>query len=167
MKTSQAFGVAFGLAFLILGGLYLLFRSEQVAHQQRENPALPQPKVWLLVHYGLTVLFVAFLLSTGTRVLIIGYPNYFLGVGLAIYIYAVALNRVIGLRSPAGFRVQCLAYVLAGALCAVGAVLHGGRIGVLGAIGSLVLVSPWLWALTTFWRLGLKPAKPGQKAGPC
>lgn len=166
MEIGKAFAVAFGLAFLILGGLYLVYRSESVAQKQRENPALPQPKVWLLVHYGVTALFVALLLYTGTLVLMIGVPNHFVGVGLAIYIYAVALNRVIGLRSPAGFRVQCLAYVLAGALCAFGAVLHGGPIGALGAIGSLVLVSPWLWALTTFWRLGLKPAKPGQTADP-
>lgn len=77
MEIGKAFAVAFGLAFLILGGLYLVYRSESVAQKQRENPALPQPKVWLLVHYGVTALFVALLLYTGTLVLMIGVPNYF------------------------------------------------------------------------------------------
>ena len=87
MEIGKALAVAFGLAFLILGGWYLLFRSESVAQKQRES-APPQPKVWLLVHYGVTALFVALLLYTGTLVLMIGVPNYFVGGGLAIYIYA-------------------------------------------------------------------------------
>jgi hypothetical protein len=167
MRIGQAFAIAFGLAFLILGGLYLVFRSESVAQKQRENPALPQPKGWLLVHRGFIAFVVAVHLYAGTFFLINGFPNYFVAVGAAIMFYAQALRRGLGLRFlHAGLRVESLANVAGGSLCAVGSVLHGGPIGALGAIGSLVWVTTWLWVLKTFWKLELEPAKPDQTADP-
>ena len=123
MEIGNALAVAFGLAFLILGSLYLLFRGGQVAQQQRENPALPQPRVWLLVHYGFIAFVVATCLYGGTFFLISRFPNYFIAVGAAIWFYAQALRRGLGLRFlQAGLRGECLANVLAGSLCAVGSV---------------------------------------------
>lgn len=57
MALGQAFAVAFGLAFLILGGLYVMVRSEQAAERQRENPGGPQSAAWLLAHRVISISF--------------------------------------------------------------------------------------------------------------
>jgi hypothetical protein len=120
--------------------------------------------VWLLIDRAFIASLVFVHLSAGTFFLINGFPNYFVAVGAAIWFYAHALRWSLGLRHlQARLRIECLANVLAGSLCAIGSVLHGGPIGVLGAIGSLVWVTTWLWALKTFWSLELEPTKP---AGP-
>jgi drug/metabolite transporter (DMT)-like permease len=70
MAIRQAFAVAFGLAALILGGLYVTAYSNLVAQRQREYPAVPQPTAWLVVHNALSVFSVILLISVGTWVLI-------------------------------------------------------------------------------------------------
>jgi hypothetical protein len=58
----------------------------------------------------------------------------FVAVGAAIWFYAHALRWSLDLRHlQARWRIECLANVLAGSLCGIGTVLHGGPIGALGA----------------------------------
>jgi hypothetical protein len=150
MAVSQAFAVAFGLVFLILGGLYVMVRSEEAAQRHSEHPGGPQSTVWLLAHRVLTVLFVGMFLCVGTWLLIHFRPNVFLAVGLAILFYAHALKHAFGLK-VAVLRTTWSAYVLAGLLCGVGSAVHGGIIGILGAILSLVWATAWLWMLKIIW----------------
>ena len=114
MAVSQAFAVAFGLAFLILGGLYVCVRSEQAAQRHRENPAVPQSRVWLLAQRAVTALFVTLSLCGGTFLLVIGRPKFFRA-GVATLIYSQALEPTFGLK-PAVLRAKWSAFVLAGLL---------------------------------------------------
>jgi hypothetical protein len=151
MTVGQAFAVAFGLVFLILGGLYVVVRSEQAAERQRENPGGPQSTVWLLAHRVITISFVGVALYTGTWLLIHRRPNVFFAAGLAIWLYARALKNAFGFNL-AVLRTTWSANVLTGLLCGVGSALHGGPIGIMGAILSLVWATVWLWMLKIFWR---------------
>jgi hypothetical protein len=151
MAVGQAFAVAFGLTFVILGGLYVVFRSGLAAQRQRENPAVPQSTIWLIADRGLTVLLVALLLYVGTFLLIHPSPNVFFAAGVATSVYGQALLKAFGLK-PWVLRATWSAYVLAGLLCGVGAALHGGPVGIFGVTLSLVFSAFWLWALTIIWR---------------
>src|SRR5262249_46769609 len=151
MAVGQAVAAAFGLAFLILGGLYVVIRSGLAAQRQRENPAVPQSAVWLIAHRGLTALFVALLLCAGTVVLIHPSPNVFFSAGVAASIYAPALRQAFGLKLWV-LQATWSAYVLTGLLCGVGSALHGGPIGIFGVTISLVFTAFCLLPLIVIGR---------------
>jgi hypothetical protein len=151
VAVGHAFAVAFGLVFLILGGLYVMVRSEQATQRERENPGGPHSTGWLLAHRVITVLFVGVALYAGTWLLIHSRPNVFFAAGLATLLYAHALKQAFGLK-PAVLRTTWSAYVLAGLLGGIGSALHGGPIGIIGAILSLVWATAWLWIVKTIWR---------------
>lgn len=151
MPVGQAVAIAFGLAFLVLGALYVVIRSALTTQDQRENPAIPQSNVWLIAHRGLTAFLVALLLSAGTFLLINASPNFFFAAGVATSLYGQALLKAFGVK-PRVLRATWSAYVMAGLLCGVGSALHGGPIGFVGVALSLVFSAFWLWAFTRIWR---------------
>jgi hypothetical protein len=151
MAPAQAFAVAVGLTFLILGSLYVIVRSEQAAERQRENPGAPQSTAWLLAHRVISISFAGVAVSAGTWLLMHGRPNVFFAAGLATLLYAHALKHALGL-TLAVLRTTWSAYVLTGVLCGLGSVLHGGPVGLIGAILSLVWATVWFWMLKIIWR---------------
>jgi hypothetical protein len=152
VAPGQAFAVAFGLAFLILGGGYVMVRSHQEAERHRENRDAPQSTIWLFVDRGFTVLFVSGALYLGTSGLIDGWPNFFIAAGLSTLLYVQALKRAFGLN-PSVLRIMCSAYVLAGVLSGIGSALYGGRLGTLGAILSVAWAATWLSISKAIWRV--------------
>jgi hypothetical protein len=146
MGIAQAVAVAFGLTFLILGYLYVVFRSGLAAQQQRENPAVPQSTVWLIAHHGVRGFLAALSLCAGTLLLIHPSPNVFFAAGVATWCYALALRMAFGFK-PWVQRAMWSANVVAGVLFGIQSALHGGPIGVLGIIWSLAFSAFWLWAL--------------------
>ena len=128
-----------------------MFRSSLAAQRKRENPAIPQSKVWLIADRGVKAFLVALSLCAGTLLLIHRVPNVFFAAGVATSIYGQALLMAFGLK-PRVVRATWSAYVLAGLLCGVGSALHGGPIGILGVTLSLVFSGLWLWALKIIWR---------------
>ena len=152
MAAGQAFAVAVGLVFLILGGLYVIVRSEQAAQHQREHPDLPQSKVWLLTHRAMTIFFVGISLSVGTWLLTHGRPNVLFAAGVATLCYANAVSQAFGLNAVT-LRVKWSVYALGGSLCAVGSALHGGPVGILGATLALLMSAFWFWMAKIIWRV--------------
>jgi hypothetical protein len=151
MAVGQAFAIAFGLVFLIFGGMYVMVRGEQAAQRQRENPGGSQSTVWLLAHRAISLSFAGVALSAGTWLLAHGRPNLFFAAGMATLLYAHALKNALGF-TPAVLRTTWSAYALTGLLCGVGSALHGGPIGIIGAMLSLVWATAWLWMLKLIWR---------------
>jgi hypothetical protein len=92
VAVGQAFAIAFGLVFLILGGLYVFARGN------RQNPDAPQPLWWRVVRLGVTIVQVTFLVYVGTIVLSNGAPNYFLSAGVATICYGEAIAVASGRR---------------------------------------------------------------------
>ena len=152
MAADQAFAVAFGLAFAVLGGLYVLVRSEQAAQRARENPTLEDSKFWLLAHRIVTIVVVGMLLIAGSWLLAHGQPNVPFAAGMATLFYAKGVSHAFGF-SPARLRVTWSGYALAGLLCAAGSMIYGGPIGILGMAGSLAFSAFWLWMARMTWRM--------------
>jgi hypothetical protein len=147
MAVGQAFAVAFGLAFLMLGGLYVVFRSGLATQRRRDAPTVPEPTGWLIAGRGLTAFMVALFLGAGAFLLLHPAPNVFFAAGVAAWLSGQAMMRAFGFTRTA-LRATWSAYVLGGLLCAAGAGLHGGTAGILGVTLSLAFSAFWLWALT-------------------
>ncbi len=142
MAVWQAFGVAFGLTLVVLGYLYVIYRSHT------ENPDVPQPTWWQLVRGSVTLVFVALLLYAGTLVGINGGPNYFISAGVAIFCYVAALDFARRAQSkPSILLVRWYANVAAGSLFGIGSAVEGGPVGLLGVILSLLFTAFWLWVV--------------------
>jgi hypothetical protein len=154
MAVGRAFAVAFGLAFLVLCGLFVMFRSGLAAQRLRENPASPRLSVWLIVHRSLPAFMVALTLGVGTFLLIYPASNVVVRAGVGTLAYAQALlmaRHVIGVK-PWVLRTAWSVNVLGGLLCSVGSALHGGAIGIVGVTLSLAFSAFWLWLLRAIWR---------------
>ena len=153
MPLGQAFALAFGLAFTILGFLYIAWRSAG-----RDQTAS-------ILRALLTALSVSMLVGTGTFFLLVREPNVLIAVGMAIFGYASAfktgfmgwhhLRQAPSLSTfKAMFRVYSSGNLVAACLFGIGCVIYGGPVGVLGAFVALY------WALLHLWLL--KRATPGE-----
>ena len=145
MPLGQAFAFAFGVAFVVLGLLYVTSRA---AGRDRTASVLSAL---------LTGLFVSMMVWVGTFALLMSEPNVLIGVGMAILAYASAfrtgfgawrhLGRTSSLSSfKAMFLISCSANVIAAFLSSIGCVIYGGPVGVLGFFVALywLLVNMWL-----------------------
>lgn len=153
MTVRQAFVIAFGLAFTVLGFLYIAWRSTG-----RDRTAS-------ILRSLLTGVLVAVLIGTGTFFLLAGEPNVLIRTGIAVYAYASAFRRgFMGWRHAGRSlslenittksRVYAAANVVAATLCGIGCLTYGGAIGVLGALVSLYWIVLHLWFLNRFTRHG-------------
>lgn len=159
MPLGQAFAFAFGLAFVVLGFLYLVWRSAG-----RDQTAS-------ILRALLTGLSVSMLVGTGTFFLLVREPSVLIGVGLAIFAYAAAfktgfmgwhhLGQTSSLSSfKAMFRVYSSANLVAACLSGIGCVIYGGPVGVLGAFVALYWVLLNLWFLKRFTPDGAAEEEP-------
>jgi len=144
MPLGQAFGVAFGLAFAVLGFLYIVWRS--AGHDQTAS----------ILRALLTALSVSMWVGAGTFFLLVRQPNVLIGVGIAFFAYAAAFRdaflgwRHLGQTPPLStlktmFRIYSLGNLVAACLCGIGCVIFGGPIGALGALAALY------WTLLHLW----------------
>ena len=140
MGGGQAFAVAFGLVFLVLGGLYVFARSHG------EKPDDPQPTWWVALRASATIGTVIFLVYVGTLVLANDAPNYFLSAGAAVFCYGEAISVASGkVFKPSILRIRWLVFALTFSLFAVGAADEGGPVGIGGAILSVLVATFWWW----------------------
>lgn len=124
MSIGQAAAIACGLSFVILGGLYVVFRSGLAAQRLFSS---------------------ALLLTAATFVLIHPFPNLFIAAGVATAASGQAL-RAFGLK-PWALQIKWSANVLAGLLCAAGFGIHADPIRIFGVTISLFFSTSSLWVL--------------------
>lgn len=151
MPVGQAFVVAFGLAFAVLGFLYITWRSTG-----RDWTAS-------VLRSLLTAIVASVFVGTGTFFVFVREPNFLIAVGVAVYAYASAFKRgFMGWRhagqalSVANMtrmsRVYAAANLVAATLCGIGCLTYGGAIGVLGVFVSLYWIVLHLWMLNRVTR---------------
>jgi hypothetical protein len=102
--------------------------------------------------------FAGFLFWVGVMQLTVRRPNVWIAGGLAIFLWTLALvfaDRLRDLRPGSNvqttllrrWRIQFAGYLIAACLWSIGCAIHGGAIGIFGAIVGLVLGSWFLWGL--------------------
>jgi hypothetical protein len=114
------------------------------------------------------VLVVAVTVPLGTVMLADGQPNAWLASGAAMFLYTWGVHQLAKAVWPQGsrrfwrLRAWFIAQMVTSVLCAIGAVIYGGVIGVLGAISAVAwfVFSLWLVQLLTWTIHAAAPTTP-------
>ena len=147
MPLGQALGIALVIVVAVLGFHLILWRSTAA------------DKTGSYLRRVMSALSVSILAGGGTGFLLLGEPNVLIAVAGGILLYSSAFNHGFmawheyqgrtsshpSLRSMLRFYFG--ARVVAGCVCAIGCLIYGGALGVLGAA-----LSAW-WSLFHFWVL--------------
>ena len=106
-----------------------------------------------MLRTGFNLLVASFLLWVGTILLMNRQPNAWISSGLAVILYSQAFDytvRAVRERQstlPWRLQVRWTGYLAGACLCGVGSAMHGGAIGILGAIGAAFGSVFCLWLL--------------------
>jgi hypothetical protein len=145
MPSSQALGIAVVIVLVMLGVVYIGWRSTAA------------DKAGSYLRRVMSALSVFLLAGVGTGFLLLGEPNIMIAVAGGILMYSSAFQRGFmawheyqGRTSShpslaSMFRSYFGARAVAGCVCAIGSLVYGGAIGVLGAF-----LSAW-WGLFHVW----------------
>ena len=142
MPLIQALALSVGLAVLVFGCLYFIWRSGGDDRTASSLRAL------------LAAVSASLMLAAGTSLLLSGWPNIPIALAWAILCYACAFKTSLLWRKPITvslttvrvLRLYSSANLVAAILCATGCVFLGGPFGILGAFASVywIVLHGWL-----------------------
>ena len=129
-------------------GVRLPVRLVRYVSMLRRKPGR-SAAIWLkVVRRGVTIAAASFLVYIGITVIANGAPNHFISAAIAVFCLSAAIGLAGGDRfEPSILRMKWAANAVTASLFAVGAVLEGGPIGILGAILSVFIAAFWGWML--------------------
>ncbi len=134
-------------------------------------PARGSRRATVALGWSATTLTVAATLFAAPILIANGQPNRWVAAGVALLVLTIAFElvprHVLWSRARGRWRIvtiwriAAVGSMLTGLLCAVGAVLHGGTVGIVGATGAFV------WFLLSLWVLQVSGRVVNPPTGSC